>query len=96
MTDSCETCRFWRVFTVSSGHCRRRAPACDFSWAETRKSDWCGEHEPQPVLLGPETLEKIRTVDPAAYVRLMGENLNQSNALSASEARAYARLMTAE
>lgn len=56
MSDTCETCRFWKKNDVdnhpNTGMCRRFPPitvSCDAGcdpWPWTDYKDWCGEFEP--------------------------------------------------
>lgn len=62
MTDTCETCRFWRPNTKRqkpiNGECRIRAAqvVADANgglpltaWPYTLHDEWCGEHQPKPI-----------------------------------------------
>lgn len=52
---ACRDCRHWQQFSAvqERGKCRRYAPRPTIpthdaqSWPETRREDWCGEHQPR-------------------------------------------------
>lgn len=53
---TCETCRWWNrddAVSVMVAECRRNAPQPADNiidprwWASTRRTDWCGEHQPK-------------------------------------------------
>jgi hypothetical protein len=62
--DRCWGCRFWSQDIrdeepLGTGQCRRYAPrpsmnpkhkvtSVEPAWPETKRSDWCGEHESHP------------------------------------------------
>lgn len=61
MSETCETCRFWRAASAQindnrlRGRCLRNAPAPNpqsagfWEWPSTYDTAWCGEHQPRSV-----------------------------------------------
>lgn len=93
MTDTCETCKFWRSERYNIGACCIRAPKVipdprgkpETWFPETRSGQGCGEHQPKDIdttaevkLLTPENVAHASTLVAIGQWKNVEEESNEN------------------